>query len=416
MKCDVLVVGAGPAGSSAARAAAEAGAKTVFIDKKKEIGVPVQCAECIGRFLFPYLPFKIPKEQLIWKLDGVSFLADDIAIERRGGIWSSYAINRKKIDKWLADNAVTAGAKLLTNAELVDLDVKEGYDVRKAVVKTAKGEIVIEPKVVIAADGVDSTVLKLLGFSIDKEKNCGEVLCYEMNNLNIEKPNYDQAFIGNFAPGAYGYIFPKSESTANIGVASLFQNKKLEKCFEEFLEKKEVRKQVRNAVVVKEKSGWAPFRYITDKWVYGNVLLVGDAANQNFKPFVEGFLPAIICGDIAGKTASSFIITEKSLNNYPKHVKNKLSRFFAESDLLIDVAYDLAKLNEKENLLRLAFSASIFPLKQIQKLKAEDYDILKKRVEDWNRSKIKQFSTIMSEKFALYRILLSKYLSRDRFK
>ena len=57
IKCDVLVVGAGPAGSSAARAAAEAGASTICIDKKEEIGHPVQCAEGIGTYLFPLLPF-----------------------------------------------------------------------------------------------------------------------------------------------------------------------------------------------------------------------------------------------------------------------------------------------------------------------------------------------------------------------
>jgi len=57
IECDVLVVGAGPAGSSAARAAAMNGAKTIFIDKKEEIGKPVQCAEGIGEDLFSYLPF-----------------------------------------------------------------------------------------------------------------------------------------------------------------------------------------------------------------------------------------------------------------------------------------------------------------------------------------------------------------------
>lgn len=76
IRCDVLVVGAGPAGSSAARAAAEAGAHTILIDKKKEIGVPVQCGEGIGTYLFPFLPFKIPAEQVVWKLTGISFWAD----------------------------------------------------------------------------------------------------------------------------------------------------------------------------------------------------------------------------------------------------------------------------------------------------------------------------------------------------
>lgn len=410
MECDVLVVGAGPAGSSAARAAAEAGAKTIFIDKKKEIGVPVQCAECIGKYLFPYLPFKIPKEQLIWKLDGVSFWADDITIERRGGIWSSYAINRKKFDKWLADNAVTAGAKLLTNAELVDLEVNEGYDVRKAMVKTSKGEIVIDPKVVIAADGVDSTVLKLLGFNIDKDENCGEILSYEMKNLNIEKPKYDQVFIGDFAPGSYGYIFPKSERTANIGIGELFQEKDLSECFEEFLEVPQVKRQVKNGITVEEKSGWAPFRYVADKWVYGNILLCGDSANQNLKPFIEGFLPAIICGDIAGRTAFNCLNDKTPLDIYTKNINAKLGVLFRESDMLSNLMYDLVKSSDKKaRLLLLSISTNVLSLYEIGKLKDKNYNTIKNGLKEWNSSKIKQFSTIISEKLnLLYSLLRSK--------
>ena len=410
MKCDVLVVGAGPAGSSAARAATKAGAKTIFIDKKKEIGVPVQCAECIGKYLFPYLPFKIPKEQLIWKLDGVSFWADDITIERSGGIWSSYAINRKTFDKWLAANAVNAGAKLLTNAELVDLEIENEYNVKRAFIRTPRGETQIEPKVVIAADGVDSTVLKLLGFNIEKKQNCGEILSYEMKKVNIEKPKYDHVFIGDFAPGSYGYIFPKSESTANIGVGRLFQEKDLEKCFEEFLEVPQVKRQIKNGVTLEEKSGLAPFRYIVDKWVYGNILLCGDSANQNFKPFIEGFLPAIICGDIAGKTAFDYLNDKTSLDIYTKNINNKLGVFFRDSDMLGNLMYELVKSsNKKGRVLLLGISTNVLTLNEIEKLKHKNYNTIKNRLKEWNSSKIKQFSTKILERFSLlYTILRSK--------
>jgi digeranylgeranylglycerophospholipid reductase len=165
IECDVLVVGAGPAGSSAARAAAKTGTNTIFVDKKKQIGVPVQCAETIGEYLIPYLPFKIPEEQLIWRTDGISFWAEGITIERSGGLWSSYAINREKIDKWLANNAIGAGAKLYLETELIDLEFNENYHVTKAIVKTGAGIREIKPKVVIAADGVHSKVLNKLGFT-----------------------------------------------------------------------------------------------------------------------------------------------------------------------------------------------------------------------------------------------------------
>ena len=45
---DVVVVGAGPAGAVAARRAAEGGLKTLLVEKRQEIGVPVRCAEAVG--------------------------------------------------------------------------------------------------------------------------------------------------------------------------------------------------------------------------------------------------------------------------------------------------------------------------------------------------------------------------------
>ena len=246
----------------------------------------------------------------------------------------------------------------------------------------------IVPKVVIAADGVHSKVLNKLGFSNLKGR-CGEVMSFELNNLNLYKPTYEQLYIGDFAPGAYAYIFPLSESRANVGVASLLPTKKLERCYAEFLEIPMVKKQLRNGEKVVEKSGLAPIQYLTDKWVYGNVLLAGDAANQNFKPFVEGVLPGIICGDIAGKTAYNFITGGNLLGDYQKRIKDKVGDFFLESDRLLDVLYELGKsLDKKEHLLRLGLFANVFSLKEIIKLSFEDYIALKRRLDDWDSSKI----------------------------
>ncbi len=381
IECDVLVVGAGPAGSSAARAAALGGAKTIFIDKKREVGVPVQCAEGIGGYLLQYLPFKIPKELLVWKIEGISFWAEDITIERTGSNWSGYSINRDEFDKWLANKAIKAGAKLLLETELIDLEVKEEYNVTKAIVKTPAGNKEIVPKVVIAADGVDSTVLRLLGFKIRLERNCGYVIGYEMRNLKLEKPNYEHVFMGNFAPGGYGYIFPKSRTTANVGVGALFPNRRFEEYYEEFLDLPIVKAQVKDGVKIKEKSGWIPFRYLTDKWVYGNTLLVGDVANQNIKPLVEGFLPAVICGDIAGKTVAHYISNKSILEDYPKGVEQKLGSLFRESDFLLELSYNLLQSKKKEDiLLTLGINTNIFSFNDIDELKKETYTLLKSKI------------------------------------
>lgn len=387
LKCDVLVVGAGPAGSSAARAAAISGAKTIFIDKKKEIGVPVQCAESISKYLIPLLPFKIPSEQLLWKTEGVQFWADDSLVEKTGDFWSACAVNRKNFDRWLAQTAVDAGAKLLTSAELVDLKVINEEVIENAVVKTLEGEKVIDPKVVIAADGVKSTVLNCLPIAVKEEGNIGHILSFEMKNLILEKPQLDQLFIGDFAPGTYGYIFPKSGTAANVGVGTLFSKEKLDEKYLEFLEIPHVKKQLRDGINVRSKSGSVPFRCITDSWVYGNTLLVGDSAAQNIKPFVEGILPGIICGDIAGQVAAQHIKSDMPLSNYVKNVQDKLGDIFKESNRIADIMYDLSLIKDrKQHLLRLGVSANVFSLNDIDRLKNEDYITLKKRFEAENKN------------------------------
>jgi flavin-dependent dehydrogenase len=54
---DLIVIGAGPAGSSAARAAAQRGAKVLLIDQRQRIGLPVQCAELISKWISHHAPF-----------------------------------------------------------------------------------------------------------------------------------------------------------------------------------------------------------------------------------------------------------------------------------------------------------------------------------------------------------------------
>ncbi|MFQ6105876.1 MAG: NAD(P)/FAD-dependent oxidoreductase, partial [Candidatus Hydrothermarchaeaceae archaeon] len=156
MKCDILVVGAGPAGSSAAKAAAERGAKTLLVDKKKRIGFPEQCGGAVASYLLSFLPFNLPRKFLNWEIDTLKFHADGITINRSGSSWTCYAIRRSELDAWLAEKAKDAGAELRINTELTNLQL-EGERVVRATVKSHESEYEIEPKAVIAADGVSST-------------------------------------------------------------------------------------------------------------------------------------------------------------------------------------------------------------------------------------------------------------------
>ena len=382
LDCDVLVVGGGPAGCSAARAAAMKGAKTILIEKKDEIGKEVKCAEGIGAFLFPYLPFQIPKEQLIWKMDGIFFWTDDISIEKTGDFWRSYSVDRGHFDKWLSKLAIESGVEVLTHTELTDLTLKEENTVDKAIVRKKGKSIDINVKSVIAADGAESTVLQLLNLYYPKKGDLADVYSWEMRNVELYKPHFEQIFTGEFTPRGYAYIFPKGKKIANIGVGGIYPERKLEQYFEEFIELPHVKKQVKHAQYAIEKSKKAVFNDLTDEWLYGNVLLAGDVANQNLKPFIEGILPSVICGDIAGKLSYD-LCTKKSIDTdyYQKKVMQKIGEHFTFSHELLKVINYLYKKKGKEKYLQFfGLVTELFNQEDLQETETLDYEEIKARL------------------------------------
>jgi flavin-dependent dehydrogenase len=102
---DLLIIGAGPAGSSAARAAARGGARVLLIDKRRQIGVPVQCAEFVPQSTSRYLSFS--SNCILQTIDTmVSFLPDGKFYEMKS---PGYMLDRSLFDKELASAAILSG-------------------------------------------------------------------------------------------------------------------------------------------------------------------------------------------------------------------------------------------------------------------------------------------------------------------
>jgi len=349
MECDILVVGAGPAGASAARTAASLGLKVLCIDKKKKFGVPVQCAEGIGSYLLPKIPFKIPKRLLIWRIDGLKFEGEGKVIKVKGREWSGYAINRVIFENWLIKSAIKKGAMVENNSELLDLKYDHDFLVKEAEIRIRNVRKYVKPKIVIAADGAESTVMGILGLNEAKYKDYVDVYSWEMRNLKLNEPHFEQIYVGDFAPRAYAYIFPKSKRIANVGVGS--RGKKAEEFWGEFLEVRSVNEQLRDAEYVIEKSKKAVFNFNSDRWIYGNVVFVGDSVCHNIRPFVEGFLPAIICGDVAARLVKSGDVSNQI---YHKNINKVLP--LRDSSFKAEIVNEISNLKgKKKHLIMLGF-------------------------------------------------------------
>ena len=170
---DVIVVGAGPAGSAAALLAARAGLKVLLLERgeypgAKNVSGAVFYGSAILNELIPNWWEQAPVERYVCRRD-ISFMSPTTAVAldfRCAGAgyatapYNGFTVLRPKFDRWLAAQAEVAGAFLLTSV-VVDDVLRDNGRVVGVRVRREQGEIY--GKVVIACDGVNSFLAKKAG-------------------------------------------------------------------------------------------------------------------------------------------------------------------------------------------------------------------------------------------------------------
>ena len=288
---DIVVIGAGPAGSSAARAAAQRGARVLLIDRRQRIGVPVQCAEFVSRWVFRHASFSSPCIlQRVEKM--VTHLPDRSTYEMKS---PGYMLDRSLFDKELAGSAVLSGARISIGTKAIGLS-PEGL----AVERGSKKET-ISSKVFIGADGASSSVARFLGQS---PLMTIAALQYE---VVISRPrNHTDVYFHKDYEGGYAWLFPKGR-TANAGVGILTSKAfQLSNLLGKFLDSLMESETLREIQVVSKTGGFIPCEP-RQKIVLENILFVGDAAGHAHHITGAGILNAVIGGEIAGRIAAEAI-------------------------------------------------------------------------------------------------------------
>lgn len=306
-ECEVLVVGAGPAGSSAAMAAAEGGARTLLIDRKKEIGTPVQCGEVVGETLLKRLKMKLPPGALAARLDHTTFLLDRrVKLTSREPYWKAVTLERKIFDKALAAQAAEAGAMVHADARLTDIKM-DGDRVVQATIVSQGVEAKVHPKVIVAADGVHSTLSRLMNVELFTEKAMAKGIEYEMVSSR-RLPSGMQIFLEPEVGLGYGWIIPKGPRRANVGLAAIGLEGNRRDRLQEWLMTNPMLTSLFDVDKVLEvKSGDAPLPGFLGGPVRGNVLFAGDAAGQTLAFVGEGIAPSYACGMGAGAVAAAAV-------------------------------------------------------------------------------------------------------------
>lgn len=317
MKYDVVVVGAGPVGSTAARYAAMNGAKVLMIEEHAFIGSPVGCTGLLSTRAVAECELK-PSDEFVFNSVRGAFVhaPDGQCLPIDGKQTKAYVVSRKNFDRVLAVMAAEEGVELSLRTRAVGLEKpdaefeKEGQknpQIKLRVIRNGKPETICT-SVVIGADGVKSRIASYAGL-----KKPARVL----PGIQIEAPyasedsDFVELFPGSFAPGFFAWTVPVNEKVSRIGLAlepGLAFKGGQEGCSPlSYLEK-----LLSSNPHVKARYSGGMLDFVVggipigpqEKTASDGVLLVGDAAGQAKPTSGGGIYTGAFAAKIAGKVAA----------------------------------------------------------------------------------------------------------------
>ncbi len=219
MEYDVIVIGAGPAGSTFARIAAEHGLNVIIFDKRKEIGNPVRCAEGLGAKTILEQELDLPRYVYSTEIYGAKIVGPNgQEIVLKNDSTRGWVLERKFFDKWLTELATKAGAKVKTYHRVFDV-IKENGKIKGVRVSHGGREpFDVYAKLIVSAEGMESLTARKMGFPTVHRLYDVDT-CYQYELQPYEHENLIELYFGNtVAPRGYVWVFPKANKKANVGI------------------------------------------------------------------------------------------------------------------------------------------------------------------------------------------------------
>ena len=327
---DLIVIGLGPAGASALYTSAKTGLKVLGVDKKREIGVPIQCGE--------FLPADDEYNNILPKAKHLELLKNfpkdfikchiyRVSLYSPNGIkycdrFHGYVIDRETFDKWIVYKAIECGADVKINTTVIGITRRNNIYTIKA--HSLSGYVELKARAVIAASGASSNILPMLNLpKEDNPYNLASTMQYVMAGYEGDINEVEMYTGSRYAPGAYAWIIPRGEGFANVGVGvrspfikKIDRNCNVKSFLDRFIREHPIAStKLKKAKAVSITGGIVPVGPPLKSYNESSIA-VGDAANQVIACIGAGVPTAVIAGSIAGEVIALHITDNIPLSEY----------------------------------------------------------------------------------------------------
>lgn len=313
VRVDVLVVGLGPAGASAALRAASLGLDVLAVERRRTPGQPVQCAE----FVPAPLRARLPEGTVIQAIDAlVSHLAEGPTHRLAS---PGFMISRARLDGGLARAAQDAGARLMTGARLVALADNH------AVVAKRDRAIRVDYGVLIAADGPTSTVARLLSLPALPVVPARQ---YTLALVNARRET--EVWLSRAWPGGYAWLFPRGVE-AHVGLGARLAPVRLKSELDRLVFRLLAAGRVKPPVL-RITGGSIPVGGLRPRLALGRVVFAGDAGGFTHPVTGAGIAPAMDAGVEAARAAHAFVGGDhKALAGFDEEMRERFGAAHARA-------------------------------------------------------------------------------------
>ena len=365
-----IIIGAGPAGLIAGKHLRD----VLILDKKKEIGKPVQCGEGISKNALAMQEISPDDDWICCKIHKIEKrVPNGKAIGRFHKDSIGYVIDREKFEKYLAQDIK---AKIKLNVKVIDLKFRG--DLWEVI--TENGEV-FKTKCIIGADGPSSVVRKKIFPENQDKMKFISTIEYLIKTKKELDTNTLKFYLNNEKyDHGYAWIFPKSKNIANVGACG---RGNFSKEFKFFLEEI-VKKNYGNYNILENRSGNIPIANVSRCKIYRNkVFLIGDAAGLADPVFKGGMNQAMMSGRIVAECIlkndydsyeekiktmpfadAKLIEAKEILYGLDNSVVNELGKIFkGNSSFLKKIFIILAKPNLRKNFFKILRSFLIWEKK-----------------------------------------------------
>jgi geranylgeranyl reductase family protein len=309
VEADLLVVGLGPGGSCTARTAAAAGARVIAVERRAEIGVPVQCAEFVP---LPMGKYALASEVFAQHVTGMTTILP--SGEKVVSDFPGIMIDRARFDQALAQRAAEAGATEWLGTAFESVDPRRSI----AVLRRGDERIEVAYRVLVGADGPGSRVAHALG-----RPRLETVDTRQYTVPLLRRHSHTDIFLSSDYPGGYAWLFPKG-AVANLGLGL---DPRLAADLKAPLDALHLQLAGEGLVgmeILGRTGGPIPVGGLRERLVVGSALFVGDAAGLTHPITGAGIAAAVISGEAAGACIARALDGDRdALADYEEDVRDQ---------------------------------------------------------------------------------------------